>query len=71
MAWAALLLGIASFVLAAAGGSILGAALGLIGFAVAAWAQMFSATTAERWLIMPGWGLAFIGGVLNLFFMAD
>ena len=70
LAWAALLIGSASFLLAAVGGSILGAGLGALGFVVAAVAQMVSATTTERWLIIPGWVMATIGGLLNLFFMA-
>ena len=46
-----------------------GCVLGLVGFAVSVVAQMFSATTAERWLILPGWALAFVGGLLNLFYV--
>jgi len=70
LAWAALLLGIASFAIAGAvHGSVVGVVLGAIGFAVAAVAQMLSATTAERWLIIPGWALSFVGALLNLFFL--
>ena len=69
LAWSSLILGVASFLLAAFGGSVIGAVLGLVGFAVSVVAQMFSATTAERWLILPGWALAFVGGLLNLFYV--
>ena len=69
LAWSSLALGVASFLIAAFGGSLVGVALGLVGFAVSIVAQMFSATTAERWLILPGWALAFVGGLMNLFFV--
>lgn len=69
LAWSSLILGSASFLIAAFGGSLIGVALGLVGFVVSMVAQMFSATTAERWLIMPGWALAFVGGLMNLFFL--
>jgi len=69
LAWGSLVLGIASFGVAAAGGHWIGVLLGLVGFAVSVVAQMFSATTAERWLILPGWALAFVGGLLNLFYV--
>ena len=69
LAWGVLALGVASFVLAAIGGSILGAVLGAVGFAGAIAVQMFSATTAERWIVIPGWVMAFLGLTLNLFWI--
>src|SRR6478735_8407040 len=67
LAWACLALGVVSFLLAAIGGSVLGALLGGVGLALAVVAQMYSATTSERWLIIPGWVMAALGLVLNLF----
>jgi len=69
LAWTCLALGVASFVLAGIGGSWVGVGIGAVGFFVGMVAQMYSATTAERWLIVPGWCLAFLGAMLNLFFM--
>ena len=69
LAWSSLALGVATFLFAAAGGSLIGVGLGIIGFGVSAAAQMFSATTTERWLILPGWSLSFVGGLLNLFYL--
>lgn len=69
VAWGALALGVLSFVLAAIGGSIAGAVIGGLGLAVAVVAQMFSATTSERWLIVPGWVMAGLGLTLNLFWI--
>jgi len=34
---------------------------GLIGLAMGAVAQMVSTSTAQRWVIVPGWVLSFIG----------
>jgi hypothetical protein len=34
---------------------------GLIGLALGAVAQMLSTSTAQRWVIVPGWVLSFIG----------
>ncbi len=34
---------------------------GLVGMALGAVAQMMSTSTAQRWVIVPGWVLAFIG----------
>jgi hypothetical protein len=45
---------------------IVGAAFGLAGMIVGAYAQLVSATTAERWLIVFGAGAAFVGFGLNL-----
>ena len=69
LAWSCLALGIASFVLAALGGSVLGAVLGGIGFGAAIAAQMFSETTSERWVIVPGWAMSALGLILNLFWI--
>jgi len=69
LAWACLALGVASFLLAAGGGHVLGVVLGVVGFFASMLAQMLSATTSERWLILPGWTLAFVGAALNLFYM--
>jgi uncharacterized membrane protein len=41
---------------------------GLAGLALGAVAQMLSTTTAQRWVIVPGWVLSFIGlavGIAN------
>lgn len=41
---------------------------GLIGLALGAVAQMISTSTAQRWVIVPGWVLSFIGlavGIAN------
>jgi hypothetical protein len=41
---------------------------GLVGLALGAVAQMISTSTAQRWVIVPGWVLSFIGlavGVSN------
>lgn len=69
IAWVALGLGVASFLLAAVGGSILGVVVGVVGLATAVFAQMVSATTAERWLILPGWVMSALGIALNLFWI--
>jgi len=70
LAWASLALGVVSFLIAAgSGGSLWGVAVGTVGFAVSTVAQMLSATTAERWLILPGWALSFLGALMNLFFL--
>ena len=34
---------------------------GLVGLALGAVAQMISTSTAQRWVIVPGWVLSFIG----------
>jgi hypothetical protein len=34
---------------------------GLVGLGLGAMAQMESSTTAQRWVIVPGWVLSFIG----------
>ena len=69
LAWAALVLGCVAFLLAAVGGSMYGLVIGVVGTATAIWAQLVSATTAQRWLVVPGWVLAALGIALNLFFM--
>lgn len=69
LAWACLLLGVASFAIAGAGGHLVGVVIGVVGFGLSAAAQMLSVTTAERWLIVPGWALSFLGALMNLFFM--
>lgn len=69
VAWGCLVLGVASFVLAAIGGSVLGAVLGGLGFVGSVGAQMYSETTSERWIIVPAWGMSGLGLVLNLFWI--
>ncbi|MGH8823905.1 MAG: hypothetical protein ACRDVN_05455 [Jiangellaceae bacterium] len=39
---------------------------GLTGLALGAVAQMISTSTAQRWVIVPGWVLAFIGLAMGL-----
>jgi hypothetical protein len=39
---------------------------GLTGMALGAVAQMVSTSTAQRWVIVPGWVLAFIGLALGM-----
>ncbi|MGH8776554.1 MAG: hypothetical protein ACRDWI_15805 [Jiangellaceae bacterium] len=39
---------------------------GVAGLALGAIAQMVSTSTAQRWVIVPGWVLAFIGLALGL-----
>jgi hypothetical protein len=39
---------------------------GLIGLALGAVAQMLSTSTAQRWVIVPGWVLSFIGLAMGI-----
>jgi hypothetical protein len=39
---------------------------GAAGMVLGAWAQMISSTTPQRWVIVPGWVLAFLGLVLGM-----
>jgi hypothetical protein len=39
---------------------------GLIGLALGAVAQMLSTSTAQRWVIVPGWVLSFIGLAIGI-----
>jgi hypothetical protein len=39
---------------------------GAIGLALGAVAQMLSTSTAQRWVIVPGWVLSFIGLAMGL-----
>jgi hypothetical protein len=39
---------------------------GLIGLALGAVAQMLSTSTAQRWVIVPGWVLSFIGLAVSI-----
>ncbi|HXU96492.1 MAG TPA: hypothetical protein VFP03_00205 [Jiangellaceae bacterium] len=39
---------------------------GLFGLALGAVAQMISTSTAQRWVIVPGWVLSFIGLALGI-----
>ena len=39
---------------------------GLFGLALGAVAQMVSTSTAQRWVIVPGWVLSFIGLALGI-----
>lgn len=71
LAWTVLILGCVSFLLAAIGGSMYGLVIGIAGAALGIPAQLVSATTAQRWVIMPGWVLAGLAIALNLFFMWD
>jgi hypothetical protein len=61
-------LGAVSLLCAALSLHPLGAAVGLAGLIVGAYAQLVSATTAERWLIVFGAGAAFVGLGVNLAF---
>jgi hypothetical protein len=40
---------------------VVGGWTGLVGLGLGTMAQMESSTTAQRWVIVPGWVLAFIG----------
>jgi hypothetical protein len=75
LAWSALLLGVATVLLAVAEKWDLesslhwvGVVTGAVGFLVATYAQMVSATTRERWIIVPGWVLSGTFGAMNFFF---
>jgi hypothetical protein len=74
LALSALVLGVLSFALAIPAGEVvpavhwIGLAIGVVGVGVSMVAQMLSATTGERWTIMPGWICAALGVALNLFF---
>ena len=61
-----LALGMISIICAILGVHTLGVGAGLAGLVVGAYAQMVSATTAERWLIVFGAGSAFVGLGVNL-----
>lgn len=63
-----LLLGLVTVLATAVGAYPVGVAAGLLGSAVGAWAQLVSATTAERWLIVFGAGASFVGLGLSLAF---
>jgi hypothetical protein len=39
---------------------------GLVGLALGAVAQMLSTSTAQRWVIVPGWVLSFIGLAVSI-----
>jgi hypothetical protein len=73
LAYLCLVLGVVSFALAiptnaAAGVHWIGVAIGAVGFILAAYTQMISVTTRERWILMPGWICAGLGVGLNIFF---
>lgn len=68
LAVATLLLGLVTVLATAVGAYPVGVATGLLGSAVGAWAQLVSATTAERWLIVFGGGASFVGLGLSLAF---
>jgi hypothetical protein len=40
---------------------VVGGWTGLVGLGLGAMAQMESSTTSQRWVIVPGWVLSFIG----------
>jgi hypothetical protein len=61
-----LALGVIALVCAVVGAHMIGAAAGLAGMVIGAYAQLISATTAERWLIVFGAGASFVGFGLNL-----
>jgi hypothetical protein len=77
LAISALLLGVVSFALAIPAGDVvagvhwLGVALGAAGVLVAIYAQYVSATTGERWTIIPGWVCAALGFALNIFYAVN
>jgi hypothetical protein len=75
LAWLSLVLGVVTVVLAVAEQwdiepalHWIGVATGGVGFLVATYAQMVSATTRERWIIVPGWVLSGTFGAMNFFF---
>jgi hypothetical protein len=73
LAYLCLVLGVVSFALAiptnaAAGVHWAGVAIGAVGFVLAAYTQLISVTTRERWILMPGWICAGLGFALNIFF---
>ncbi|SRR6266540_4064529 len=59
-------LGAIALISALFGGHLLGVGAGLAGMLTGAYAQLVSATTAERWLIVFGAGASFVGFGLNL-----
>jgi hypothetical protein len=61
-------LGAIALICAVVGVHPLGAAVGLAGMVIGAYAQLVSATTAERWLIVFGAGASFVGFGVNLAF---
>lgn len=69
LAWATLVIGVVSFLFAAFGGFMVGMVLGFAGIALGLYAQLVSATTAERWVILPGLAMAALGAGLNMFYM--
>jgi hypothetical protein len=73
LAYLCLVLGVVSFALAiptdvAAAVHWAGVVIGIIGFLLAAYTQLISVTTRERWILMPGWICAGLGVGLNAFF---
>jgi len=67
LAAATVLLGVVSVALTTAHGMhAVGAWTGAVGGLTGAWGQMVSATTAERFLVVFGLGLCFVGVALNL-----
>jgi hypothetical protein len=75
LAYLCLTLGVIALVLAiaekwsiATAAHYVGAAVGLVGFALSVYAQMTSSSTRERWIIVPGWVLAGTFGALNFYF---
>jgi hypothetical protein len=75
LAYICLALGVVTLVLAIAEvwdiatiGHVIGVLTGLVGFLISMYAQMTSATTRERWILMPGWILAGTFGAVNFYF---
>lgn len=69
LAWTTLAVGCLSFALAVGGGFMIGLVLGVVGVLLGLYSQLVSATTAERWVILPGLAMAALGTALNMFFM--
>ena len=76
LAYLCLVLGVVAFALAippdaASAVHWIGAAIGAVGFVLAAYTQLISVTTRERWILMPGWICAGLGVGLNIFFAVN
>jgi hypothetical protein len=69
LSWGALALSLVSFAIAAAGGSLIGLSIGVIGLIVAMIGQMMSITTNERWVLVPAWVMSALSAALNGFFV--
>ena len=67
LAWLTLGFGVVSMICAFfAEAHVLGSWTGVTGLVLGTWAQMISATTAQRWIIVPGWVLSLVGTMMGI-----